>query len=97
MIMTHYSQAFLFFFLIITGAGRYPMALGNLGDLEEINPVAGHPIPEHFYQEGINTARKVYNNQHVYPYTYLGAHHYRHKRYALAIHSWAQASEVIRG
>lgn len=73
------------------------MAVGNLGDLEEISPLPDHPPPIKFFQEAIDVAIKHYNNQHVYPYTYLGGFLYRKKRYKEAIHSWAEAASVIKG
>ncbi|GFO48302.1 menin-like [Plakobranchus ocellatus] len=75
---------------------RYPMALGNLGDLEEISPTPGRPPPLQIFQEAISVAIKHYNNHHVYPYTYMGGYLYRKRRYKEAIKCWAEASNVIR-
>uniref|UniRef100_A0A1B6DHZ8 Menin n=1 Tax=Clastoptera arizonana TaxID=38151 RepID=A0A1B6DHZ8_9HEMI len=75
---------------------RYPMAIGNLGDLEEISPTPGRPPCSSLFQEAIASARKHYNNQHVYPYTYQAGYFYRHNMYKEAFESWANASDVIR-
>lgn len=71
------------------------MALGNLGDLEEISPTPGRPPPLTIFQEAISSDVKNYNNHHVYPYTYMGGYLYRKKRYKEAIQCWAEASAVI--
>lgn len=73
------------------------MAIGNLGDLEEISPTSGRPSPIMLFKEAIDIACTHYNNQHVYPYTYLGGYLYRHKMYKEAIHAWADAASVIKG
>ncbi|KAL3267591.1 hypothetical protein HHI36_011709 [Cryptolaemus montrouzieri] len=75
---------------------KYPMALGNLGDLEEIAPKDGRVQCISLFNEAIQSARSYYNNQHVYPYTYQGGYFYRHKMYKEAFESWANASDVIR-
>ncbi|KAK0058442.1 menin [Biomphalaria pfeifferi] len=75
---------------------KYPMALGNLGDLEEISPTPGRPPPLCIFQEAITSAIKHYDNHHVYPYTYMGAYLYRKRCYKEAIKCWAEASNVIR-
>ncbi|XP_075225857.1 menin 1 [Lycorma delicatula] len=75
---------------------RYPMAIGNLADLEEISPSPGRPPCSTLFQEAILCARKHYNNQHVYPYTYQAGYFYRHNMYKEAFESWANASDVIR-
>lgn len=72
------------------------MALGNLGDLEEISPSPGRPPPIKIFQEAINTCKSQYNNQHVYPYTYLGAYLYRKARYPDAMRAWAEATAVLK-
>lgn len=72
------------------------MALGNLGDLEEISPTPGRPPPLVIFQEAIGSAIKYYDNHHVYPYTYLGGYLYRKRRYKEAIKCWAEASNSIR-
>ncbi|XP_005110509.1 menin [Aplysia californica] len=75
---------------------KYPMALGNLGDLEEISPTPGRPPPLSLFQEAISSSVKNYANHHVYPYTYMGGYLYRKRRYKEAIKCWAEASNVIR-
>lgn len=75
---------------------KYPMAIGNLGDLEEVSAKAGKVSCEKLYEEAIMSARTYYNNQHVYPYTYQGGYFYRNKMYEEAFQSWANAGDVIR-
>ncbi|XP_017784683.1 PREDICTED: menin [Nicrophorus vespilloides] len=75
---------------------KYPMAIGNLGDLEEISATPGRVPCNTLFQEAIVSARTFYNNQHVYPYTYQGGYFYRNKKYKEAFESWANASDVIR-
>ena len=41
---------------------KYPMAIGNLGDLEEIAPIPGHPTPVQLFQEAIDVARRSVAN-----------------------------------
>lgn len=75
---------------------KYPMALGNLGDLEEICESPGRPPPITLFEEGVQSGVTYYNNQHIYPYTYLGGHLYRMGRYKEALQAWASASDVIK-
>ncbi|KAJ8927114.1 hypothetical protein NQ314_020387 [Rhamnusium bicolor] len=75
---------------------KYPMAIGNLGDLEEISSKVGRVPCKTLFEEAIASARTYYNNQHVYPYTYQGGYFYRNKLYQEAFESWANASDVIR-
>ncbi|XP_060531586.1 menin [Cylas formicarius] len=75
---------------------KYPMAIGNLGDLEEISPKRPEITCKKLFDEAIESARKYYNNQHVYPYIYQGSFFYRNKMYKEALGSWANASDVIR-
>ncbi|XP_039283982.1 menin [Nilaparvata lugens] len=75
---------------------KYPMAIGNLADLEEMIPQEGRPACSTLFQEAILCARKLYNNQHVYPYTYQAGYFYRHNMYKEAFETWANASDVIR-
>ena len=72
------------------------MALGNLGDCEEICETPGRPPPIDLFREAIDSAVKFYDNYHVYPYTYLGGHYYRKGEYKQAIEAWAEASSVIK-
>lgn len=75
---------------------KYPMALGNLGDLEEAAPTPGRPPAIDLFQEAIRSARKYYGNAHVYPYTYQGGYLYRHGLHSEALSSWADAADVLR-
>ncbi|CAH0560130.1 unnamed protein product [Brassicogethes aeneus] len=75
---------------------KYPMAIGNLGDLEEISSREGRVECRVLFEEAIKSSRSYYNNQHVYPYTYQGGYFYRNKMYKEAFESWANASDVIR-
>lgn len=75
---------------------RYPMALGCLGELEEVQPTAGRPSCERLYAQSVRTARVHYRNHHVYPYTYQGVYYYRQNQYKDAFRAWADAGDVIR-
>ncbi|KAK4887554.1 hypothetical protein RN001_003825 [Aquatica leii] len=75
---------------------KYPMAIGNLGDLEEISSTSGRIPCDILFREAISSARNYYDNMHVYPYTYQGGYFYRNKMYKEAFESWANASDVIR-
>ncbi|XP_051169974.1 menin [Leptopilina boulardi] len=75
---------------------KYPMALGNLGDLEEAAPTPGRPPAINLFQEAIRSSRKYYGNAHVYPYTYQGGYLYRHGLHSEALSSWADAADVLR-
>ncbi|KAK6640164.1 hypothetical protein RUM44_011850 [Polyplax serrata] len=75
---------------------KYPMALGNLGDLEEISPTPERQLCSVLFEEAILSAQTFYQNQHVYPYTYQAGFYYRHNMYKEAFASWANAADVIR-
>ncbi|TMW48962.1 hypothetical protein DOY81_005953 [Sarcophaga bullata] len=75
---------------------KYPMALGTLGELEEINPTSKHITCEELYREAIESAKVHYQNHHVYPYTYQGNYYNRLNRYRDAFAAWANAADVIR-
>ncbi|KAG1681423.1 Menin [Nymphon striatum] len=75
---------------------KYPMALGNLGDLEEISPTPRRQFAETLFREAIISSRTYYHDKHVYPYTYLGGFLYRCKQYKEALQTWANAADVIR-
>nr|CAG4641595.1 EOG090X0424 [Eurycercus lamellatus] len=75
---------------------RYPMALGNLADLEEQQPTAGRCHCSHLFSQAIEVARRLYGNSHVYPYTYQGGYFYRNRMYKEALESWANAADAIR-
>uniref|UniRef100_A0A1B0ABC3 Menin n=1 Tax=Glossina pallidipes TaxID=7398 RepID=A0A1B0ABC3_GLOPL len=75
---------------------KYPMALGTLGELEEVNPTIKRVSCEHLYREAIESARLHYQNHHVYPYTYQGNYYNRLNKYREAFGAWANAADVIR-
>ncbi|XP_063591163.1 menin-like [Penaeus indicus] len=75
---------------------KYPMAIDNLGDLEEMMPSKGRAAATKMYEEAITSAVRYYDNQHVYPYTYLGGYCYRNKLYKQALKYWAKAASVIK-
>nr|CAG4640762.1 EOG090X0424 [Eulimnadia texana] len=75
---------------------KYPMALGNLADLEELNPTAGSVPCNQLFADAIEVARRCYDNCYVYPYTYQGGYFYRNLRFKEALESWANAADVIR-
>uniref|UniRef100_A0A1A9WF04 Menin n=1 Tax=Glossina brevipalpis TaxID=37001 RepID=A0A1A9WF04_9MUSC len=75
---------------------KYPMALGTLGELEEINPTIKRLSCENLYREAIESSRLYYQNHHVYPYTYQGNYYNRLNKYREAFGAWANAADVIR-
>ncbi|XP_017069904.2 LOW QUALITY PROTEIN: menin [Drosophila eugracilis] len=75
---------------------RYPMALGTLGELEEIHRTHPSVSCEQLYREAIESARTHYRNHHVYPYTYQGNYYNRLLKYRDAFAAWANAADVIR-
>ncbi|XP_078392837.1 menin [Cetorhinus maximus] len=75
---------------------KYPMALGNLADLEELEPMPGRPDPLTLYHQGISSAKEYYNNEHVYPYVYLASYFCRNKNVKEALASWGDAATVIQ-
>nr|SVE74104.1 EOG090X0424 [Daphnia barbata] len=75
---------------------RYPMALGNLADLEELSPTPGRCHCGQLFSQAIEVARRCYGNNHVYPYTYQGGYFYRNRMYKEALESWANAADAIR-
>ncbi|KAL1122304.1 hypothetical protein AAG570_003709 [Ranatra chinensis] len=90
------QQQLLWLLYDMSHLDKYPMAIGNLAELEEIKPSPGRVPCATLLQQGIQTARKYYNNMHVYPYTYQAGYFYRHNLYKQAFKSWANASDVIR-
>lgn len=74
---------------------RYPLALGNLGDLESLEPTPERPSTQELFKEAIQVSSELYDNCHVYPYTYLGGHLYRAKDYVGAMDSWTSAASVV--
>nr|SVE78152.1 EOG090X0424 [Daphnia lumholtzi] len=75
---------------------RYPMALGNLADLEELSPTPDRCHCGQLFSQAIEVARRCYGNSHVYPYTYQGGYFYRNRMYKEALESWANAADAIR-
>jgi len=75
---------------------KYPMALGNLGDLEEVSATPGRPPSRDIYNEAVTVNQKVYEDYHVYPYTYSAGFHYRQRDFKGALKSWAEAANVIK-
>nr|XP_028566121.1 menin [Podarcis muralis] len=75
---------------------KYPMALGNLADLEELEPTPGRPDPLFIYHQGINSAKQYYHNEHIYPYMYLAGYHCRNKNVKEALEAWADSATVIQ-
>ena len=69
---------------------------GNLGDLEEVSPSLGRPHCLRLFEEAIEVNCRVYNNHHVYPYTYMAGYFYRSKEYPKALETWANAADVIK-
>ena len=72
------------------------MALGNLAELEENCPLPNKLTATELLHKAIESSHKYYHDHHVYPYTYLGGHHYRHRNYKQAIKNWAMAASVIK-
>ena len=72
------------------------MALGILGDLEERNSTPDRRPALHLFNQAIQAAQCVYDDHHVYPYTYLGGYFYRKKMYKEALQKWAAAAGVIK-
>lgn len=68
----------------------YPMAIGTLGDMEDVMPSSVlRKSPIELFYEGINVAKKSYADSHVYPYTYLAVYLYRNGRFKEALKTWA--------
>nr|KAF6269836.1 menin 1 [Pipistrellus kuhlii] len=75
---------------------RYPMALGNLADLEELEPTPGRPDPLSLYHKGIASAKTYYRDEHIYPYMYLAGYHCRNRNVREALQAWADTATVIQ-
>ncbi|TRY58708.1 hypothetical protein DNTS_001261 [Danionella cerebrum] len=75
---------------------RYPMAMGTLADLEDQEPIAGKENPFAVHMKAVDSAKKYYNNEHIYPYMYLAGYHYRHKNVQEALRAWAEAASVMQ-
>lgn len=75
---------------------RYPMAMGTLADLEDQEPMTGKESPLSIHLKAVESAKKYYNNEHIYPYMYLAGYHYRHREVREALGSWAEAASVMQ-
>lgn len=77
---------------------RYPMALGNLADLEDACGPAGlgRRSALDLFHQSIEAAKQYYHDCHVYPYTYLGGYYFRVGAYREAFRLWTEAAGVIR-
>ncbi|KAJ8337645.1 hypothetical protein SKAU_G00366110 [Synaphobranchus kaupii] len=75
---------------------RYPMALGTLADLEDQDPIPGRDSPLSLHLKAVNSAKKHYNNEHIYPFMFLAGYHYRHRNVRDALGAWAEASSVMQ-
>ncbi|XP_071973934.1 menin isoform X1 [Engystomops pustulosus] len=75
---------------------KYPMALGNLADLEDLSSTPGRPNPLEIYHKAIHSSRKHYENQHLYPHIYLAAYHCRNKNVREALKAWAETAAVVQ-
>ncbi|KAG8437812.1 hypothetical protein GDO86_008498 [Hymenochirus boettgeri] len=75
---------------------KYPMALGNLADLEDLAATPGRPKPLEIYHKAVRFSHEYYENQHLYPHIYLAAYHCRNKDVREALKAWAETSAVIQ-
>ncbi|XP_064787920.1 menin-like isoform X2 [Oncorhynchus masou masou] len=75
---------------------RYPMAMGTLADLEDQEPIPGKESPHAIHLKAVNSAKKYYNNEHIYPFMYLAGYHYRHREVREALGAWAEAAQVMQ-
>ncbi|XP_062850146.1 menin [Trichomycterus rosablanca] len=74
---------------------RYPMAMGTLADLEDQEPL-GKGAPFSIHLKAVESAKKYYNNEHIYPFMYLAGYHYRHRNVREALGAWAEAATVVQ-
>ena len=75
---------------------KYPMALGNLADLEEIAPTKKRPGCEEILKQAVDVNRKVYADYHVYPHTYMAGFKFRRGDHRAALKCWAEAASVVK-
>ncbi|XP_073693429.1 menin [Garra rufa] len=75
---------------------RYPMAMGTLADLEDQEPMTGKENPLSIHLKAVESAKKYYNNEHIYPFMYLAGYHYRHRNVQEALGAWAEAASVTQ-
>lgn len=94
--LLHLQQQLLWLLYDLGHLEKYPMALGCLADLEELEPMPGRPDPLSIYYQAINSAKMYYNNEHIYPYLYLAGYHCRNKNIKEALAAWADTAVVIQ-
>ncbi|KAL2078985.1 hypothetical protein ACEWY4_024729 [Coilia grayii] len=75
---------------------KYPMAMGTLADLEDQEPISGKENPLTIHMKAVESAKKFYNNEHIYPFMYLAGYHYRHRDVKDALRAWAEAATVMQ-
>ncbi|XP_051985725.1 menin-like [Xyrauchen texanus] len=75
---------------------RYPMAMGTLADLEDQEPMTGKENPLSIHLKAVDSAKKYYNNEHIYPFMYLAGYHYRHRNVQEALRAWSEAASVMQ-
>ncbi|KAI2662895.1 Menin [Labeo rohita] len=75
---------------------RYPMAMGTLADLEDQEPMTDKENPLSIHLKAVESAKKYYNNEHIYPFMYLAGYHYRHRNVREALGAWAEAASVMQ-
>ncbi|KAJ8405366.1 hypothetical protein AAFF_G00318390 [Aldrovandia affinis] len=94
--LLHLQQRLLWLLYERGDLDRYPMALGTLADLEDQDPIPGKDNPLLIHLKAVNSAKKYYNNEHIYPFMFLAGYHYRHRNVRDALGSWAEASSVMQ-
>ncbi|XP_043101733.1 menin [Puntigrus tetrazona] len=75
---------------------RYPMSMGTLADLEDQEPMTGKENPLSIHLKAVDSAKRYYNNEHIYPFMYLAGYHYRHRNVRDALGAWAEAASVMQ-
>uniref|UniRef100_A0A8C9VZG7 Menin n=1 Tax=Scleropages formosus TaxID=113540 RepID=A0A8C9VZG7_SCLFO len=80
----------------VSARALYPMALGTLADLEDQDPLPGRDSPLSLHLKAVESAKKYYNNEHIYPFMYLAGYHYRHRNVQEALGAWAEAASVMQ-
>lgn len=76
---------------------KYPMAMCNLAELEELHPTPdAKKAPIELFEEAIISNKKYYANHHVHPYTSLASYYYRNGRYREALQNWSYGASVLR-
>lgn len=74
---------------------RFPIAICNLADLEEIECSDSKLHIEKLYEKSIRINNEIYEGYHVYPYTYFGGYHYRKNSFVQALMLWKQGAEAV--